>query len=145
MKIKSIKSFLQLRVLVKFNWEIDLNIDMNRLNKSIKDVVESSNGGVESFVIYNKTDGLVITGENINYEKSAIYHSIFLDTQATTQNFKFSKEVEGYYILLKNNKITYSSSLFEDFLFTVVLDLNKMQLGYFKGVLLKKFFEENNS
>lgn len=120
-----------------------MNININILNKSIKEVVDSSNGGVESFVVYNKTDGLVITGENINYEKSAIYHSIFLDTQATAKNFKFSKEVQGYYILLKNNKITYSSSISEDFLFTVVIDLNKMQLGYFKGVLLKKFFEEN--
>ena len=118
-------------------------MNISKLNKSIKELFDNANGAIESFVVYNKSDGLVITGESIDYEKSAIYHSICLTTRNTSRNFKFSKGVQGYSILLKNKKMIYSSILSKDFLFTVILDLNQIQLGYFKGILLKKFLEEN--
>jgi len=113
------------------------------MNNSVKEMVDASSGGVLSIFIYDKTDGLIITGHNIDYEKSAIYHTMCLSFRDSVQNFRFSNGIKSYYIHLKDKKVVYSGILSDDFLFTVILDTNKIQLGYFKGFLLKKFLKLN--
>jgi hypothetical protein len=107
-------------------------------------MVESSGEGVLSIFVYDKSDGLIISGHNIDYEKSAIYHSMYLAFRESATKFNFSSGIQDYYIHLKNKKIVYSGALSDEFLFTVIIDTEKVQLGYFKGVLLKKFLQANN-
>ena len=118
-------------------------MDINNLNNSIKEIVKLAGGGILSVFVYDKTDGLVITGHNIDYEKSAVYHSMFLGFKNSVKNFNFAGGINSYYILLKNKKVVYSGILSDDFLFTIILDTEQIQLGYFKGYLLKKFMLAN--
>ncbi len=118
-------------------------MEISSLNNSIKEIVKLANGGILSVFVYDKVDGLVITGHNIDYEKSAIYHSMCLGFRESVKNFNFANGINSYYILLKNKQVVYSGILSDDFLFTIILDTEKVQLGYFKGYLLKKFLLNN--
>ena len=115
-------------------------MDIDKINNAVEQMVKQGKDGIESIFVYDKNDGLVITGHNIDYEKSAVYHDMCINFKNSTKNFNFSNGIKSYYILLKNKKVVYSGILSDEFLFTVILDTNKIQLGYFKGYLLKKFF-----
>ena len=117
---------------------------IDELKKAIMDMVESSGGGILSVGVYSGDDDFIITGYNGDNMISSVSNDLFKAFSNNLRMFNFAKSLNNYAVVF-DDRVYYTGKLSDEFNFTVVIDTSKLQFGFFKTVLLKRFLNSINN
>jgi len=115
-------------------------MDIDKLNEAISKMIKTSKGGVLSVGIYSSKDDLLIVGENTSDGATSVINNLFQIFFEKLKMFNFADTLEAS-VLVFEDQIFYTVSLNEELNITVILNPKKIELGFFKGILLKEFFK----
>jgi len=115
-------------------------MDIEKLNQAILKMIEDSKEGIVSAGIYGSKDDLLIVGNNTSDGVTSVVNHLFKVFFEKLQMFDFSNSLDVS-VLVFEDKVFYTSKINDDFSLTTILDPKKIEIGHFKGVLLREFYK----
>ncbi len=117
-----------------------MNYDVDRLNKLLYDLKSELGEGLISTTIWDKKDGVLIAGENLNPSVALVFNKI---TELLQKTLKSSglPNLKDYYMIKLENELYLVIIISQHLYQSLLVDTKKIAIGMITSIAIPKALE----